>query len=77
MTIRRFAPPDAPSAFEKWRTCDAAAALASYMHMPSWLIEASTTDRFQAGDRIEDLAEDYGVPPEAVQNAIRCELRAA
>jgi uncharacterized protein (DUF433 family) len=34
-------------------------------------------DRFRAGDSVDELAKDYGVPPEAVQNAIRCELLAA
>ncbi|HZS65790.1 MAG TPA: DUF433 domain-containing protein [Burkholderiales bacterium] len=34
-------------------------------------------ERFDAGDDIEVLARDYSVPPEAVQNAIRCERRAA
>lgn len=34
-------------------------------------------ERFDAGDDIELLAREYGVPPEAIQNAIRCERRAA
>jgi uncharacterized protein (DUF433 family) len=34
-------------------------------------------DRFRAGESISELAEDYSVPPEAVQDAIRCELQAA
>jgi uncharacterized protein (DUF433 family) len=34
-------------------------------------------DRFRAGESIGELAEDYSVPPEAVQDAIRCELLAA
>jgi uncharacterized protein (DUF433 family) len=38
---------------------------------------AIVSERFQAGENIEDLARDYGVPPDAVQNAIRCERRAA
>jgi uncharacterized protein (DUF433 family) len=38
---------------------------------------AIVSERFQAGENIEDLARDYGVPLDAVQNAIRCERRAA
>jgi uncharacterized protein (DUF433 family) len=34
-------------------------------------------ERFDAGDNIEVLARDYAVPPEAIENAIRCERRAA
>jgi len=34
-------------------------------------------ERFMAGEDIEELARDYGAPPDAVQNAIRCERRAA
>jgi uncharacterized protein (DUF433 family) len=34
-------------------------------------------ERFQAGEKIEELAKDYGVPAEAIENAIRCEPRAA
>jgi uncharacterized protein (DUF433 family) len=34
-------------------------------------------ERFQAGEKIEDLARDYGVPRDAIENAIRCERRAA
>ena len=34
-------------------------------------------ERFKAGETIEELARDYGAAPEAVQNAIRCELIAA
>lgn len=34
-------------------------------------------ERFQAGEKIEELARDYGVPAEAIENAIRCEPRAA
>lgn len=33
--------------------------------------------RFMAGEDIEELARDYGAPPDAIQNAIRCERRAA
>ena len=38
---------------------------------------AIIAERFEAGEQIEELAKDYGVPPEAVENAIRCERRAA
>jgi uncharacterized protein (DUF433 family) len=34
-------------------------------------------ERFDAGETIEELVQDYGVPSEAVQNALRCERRAA
>lgn len=34
-------------------------------------------ERFDAGETIEELVRDYGVPSEAVQNALRCERRAA
>jgi uncharacterized protein (DUF433 family) len=34
-------------------------------------------ERFDAGDSIEVLAREYEAPPEAIQNAIRCERRAA
>lgn len=34
-------------------------------------------ERFEAGEQIEELAKDYDVPPEAIENAIRCERRAA
>jgi uncharacterized protein (DUF433 family) len=34
-------------------------------------------ERFMAGEDIPDLARDYDAPPEAIQNAIRCERRAA
>lgn len=34
-------------------------------------------ERFMAGEDVPDLAHDYDAPPEAIQNAIRCELRAA
>lgn len=34
-------------------------------------------ERFDAGDDIEVLAREYSAPPEAIQNAIRCERRAA
>jgi uncharacterized protein (DUF433 family) len=33
--------------------------------------------RFDAGESIEILAQEYQAPPEAIQNAIRCERRAA
>ncbi len=33
--------------------------------------------RFKAGDSIDELAREYSAAPEAVQNAIRCELLAA
>lgn len=38
---------------------------------------AILAERFDAGDSVEDLAREYDAPPEAVQNAIRCERRAA
>ena len=38
---------------------------------------AILSERFDAGDNVEDLAREYDAPPEAVQNAIRCERRAA
>lgn len=38
---------------------------------------AMVAERFQAGEKIDDLARDYGVPPDAIENAIRCERRAA
>lgn len=38
---------------------------------------AIVAERFYAGERVEDLAEDYGVPSEAIENALRCEPRAA
>lgn len=31
-------------------------------------------ERFKAGDSIQDLVSDYGCGPEAIQEAIRCEL---
>jgi uncharacterized protein (DUF433 family) len=34
-------------------------------------------ERFEAGDDIDVLARDYSAPPEAIQNAIRCERRRA
>lgn len=34
-------------------------------------------ERFYAGETVEELAADYGVPSEAIQNALRCEPRAA
>lgn len=30
------------------------------------------SERFMANESIEDIARDYAVPPEAIQNAIRC-----
>ena len=38
---------------------------------------AIVSERFQAGENIEDLVTEYGVPPDVLQNAIRCERRAA
>ena len=38
---------------------------------------AILAERFDAGDDIDVLARDYSAPPEAIQNAIRCERRAA
>ena len=38
---------------------------------------AILAERFDAGDSIEVLAREYEAPPEAIQNAIRCERRAA
>jgi uncharacterized protein (DUF433 family) len=38
---------------------------------------AVLAERFDAGDDIGLLAREYSVPPEAIQNAIRCERRAA
>lgn len=38
---------------------------------------AILAERFDAGDDIDVLARDYAIPLEAVQNAIRCERRAA
>jgi uncharacterized protein (DUF433 family) len=34
-------------------------------------------ERFMTGENIEELSRDYGAPPEAIENAIRCERRAA
>ena len=34
-------------------------------------------ERFYAGEMVGELAHDYGASPEAIENAIRCELRAA
>lgn len=31
-------------------------------------------DRFKAGDTLIELAKDYGTPPEAIEEAIRCEF---
>jgi uncharacterized protein (DUF433 family) len=33
--------------------------------------------RYKAGESIEELAKDYGRPPEEIQEAVRCELQAA
>jgi uncharacterized protein (DUF433 family) len=38
---------------------------------------AILAERFYAGESIEALAKDYGVPSAVVQNALRCEPRAA
>lgn len=38
---------------------------------------AILAERFHAGDSIDALAHDYGVPPEAIENTLRCEPRAA
>jgi uncharacterized protein (DUF433 family) len=38
---------------------------------------AILAERFYAGETVEELAKDYGVPSEAIQNALRCEPRAA
>ena len=38
---------------------------------------AILAERFDAGDNIEVLAREYEAPPEAIENAIRCERRAA
>jgi uncharacterized protein (DUF433 family) len=38
---------------------------------------AIVAERFEAGEPIDELAKDYGVPAEAIENAIRCERRAA
>jgi uncharacterized protein (DUF433 family)/DNA-binding transcriptional MerR regulator len=38
---------------------------------------AILAERFYAGETVEELANDYGVPSEAIQNALRCEPRAA
>lgn len=38
---------------------------------------AVLAERFDAGDDIELLAREYAAAPEAIQNAIRCERRAA
>lgn len=34
-------------------------------------------ERYRAGETIEELARDYGVKVEAIDDAVRCELRAA
>lgn len=36
---------------------------------------AVLADRFKAGDHLSELAEDYEVSTEAIEEAIRCELR--
>jgi len=38
---------------------------------------AILAERFYAGETVEDLARDHGVPSEAIQNALRCQPRAA
>lgn len=38
---------------------------------------AVLAERFYAGETVEELMNDYGVPSEAIQNALRCEPRAA
>ena len=38
---------------------------------------AALAEQFKAGDRVPDLAKDYGASEEAVWDAIRCELKAA
>lgn len=38
---------------------------------------AVLAERFLAGEMVGELATDYGAAPEAIENAIRCELRAA
>jgi uncharacterized protein (DUF433 family) len=35
---------------------------------------AVLADRFKAGDRLAELAADYGVPPDLIEEAIRCEF---
>ena len=35
---------------------------------------AVLADRFKAGDRFEQLAGDYGTSPQAIEEALRCEL---
>ena len=35
---------------------------------------AVLADRFKAGDRLNDLARDHDVPPEAIEEALRCQL---
>jgi uncharacterized protein (DUF433 family) len=34
-------------------------------------------ERYRAGETIEELARDYGVSVELIDDAVRCELRAA
>jgi uncharacterized protein (DUF433 family) len=38
---------------------------------------AVIASRHRAGESIEELASDYGVPSDQIENAIRCEIRAA
>ena len=38
---------------------------------------AILAERFDAGEDIDALAEEYSAPTEAIQNAIRCERRVA
>lgn len=38
---------------------------------------AIVAERFYAGETLEELVKDYGVPAEAIENALRCEPRAA
>jgi len=35
---------------------------------------AEIAERFRAGDSFQDLAEEYGRPPQEIEEAIRCEL---
>jgi uncharacterized protein (DUF433 family) len=35
---------------------------------------AIIAERYKAGESVEELAEDYGRPPQEIQEAIRCEL---
>ncbi|MGE0557344.1 MAG: DUF433 domain-containing protein [Burkholderiales bacterium] len=38
---------------------------------------AMVAERFEAGEQVEELAKDYDVLPAVIENAIRCERRAA